>query len=92
MKYLGSLAVAGFLALSPATLATAEPRGEGGEVRCLFAEPQFKSKLVDTIIEGIWARSGVIDPLGATLDAGPDPYFQLIQAMGKSVADCLKAR
>ena len=62
-----------------------------GGVKCVLAEPQFKSKLVDTVIEGTSARSGVIDPLGATLDAGPDLYFQLIQAMGKSVADCLNA-
>ena len=61
------------------------------DVKCVFAEPQFKSKLVDTVIEGTSARSGVIDPLGATLDAGPELYFQLIRAMGKSFADCLHA-
>ena len=60
-------------------------------VKCVFAEPQFKSKLVDTVIEGTSARSGVIDPLGATLDAGPELYFQLIRAMGKSFADCFHA-
>ena len=60
-------------------------------VKCVFAEPQFKSKLVDTVIEGTLARSGVIDPLGATLDAGPELYFQLIRAMGKSFADCFHA-
>ena len=61
-----------------------------GGVKCVLAEPQFKSKLVDTVIEGTSARSGVIDPLGAELDAGPDLYFKLIRAMAKSFADCLR--
>ena len=62
-----------------------------GGVKCVLAEPQFKSKLVDTVIEGTSARSGVIDPLGAELDAGPDLYFQLIRAMAKSFANCFRA-
>ena len=61
-------------------------------VECVFAEPQFKSKLVDTVVEGTSARTGVIDPLGAKLGAGPDLYFQLIQAMSKSFEDCLHLR
>ena len=60
-------------------------------VKCVFAEPQFKSKLVDTVIEGISARSRVIDPFGATLDVGPHLYFQLIQNMAKSLENCLHA-
>ena len=60
-------------------------------VSCVLAEPQFNTKLVATVIEGTPARSGVIDPLGATLDSGHDQYFQLIRAMSKSFADCLHA-
>jgi zinc transport system substrate-binding protein len=60
-------------------------------VNCMLAEPQFNTKLVTTVIEGTLARSGVIDPLGTTLDAGPELYFQLIRAMAKSFADCLHA-
>ena len=64
----------------------------GYVMKRVFAEPQFKSKLVDTVVEGTSARTGVIDPLGAKLGAGPDLYFQLIQAMSKSFEDCLHLR
>lgn len=56
---------------------------------CVFAEPQFEPKLVSTVTEGTKAKSGVIDPLGAALDSGPDQYFQLIRNMATSIKTCL---
>ncbi len=56
---------------------------------CVFAEPQFEPKLVSTVTEGTQAKSGVIDPLGATLTSGPDMYFQLIRNMATSIKTCL---
>ncbi|GAB6042306.1 zinc ABC transporter substrate-binding protein [Endothiovibrio diazotrophicus] len=58
-------------------------------VRCVFAEPQFEPKLVRTLIEGSGARAGVLDPLGATLPAGPDAYFRLMNALADSLVGCL---
>ncbi|MEL6372797.1 MAG: zinc ABC transporter substrate-binding protein [Pseudomonadota bacterium] len=58
-------------------------------VQCVFSEPQFKPKLVATVIEGTPARSGVLDPLGASLKNGPDLYFELIQNMAASLKGCL---
>jgi len=56
---------------------------------CVFAEPQFQPKLVSTVTEGTQAKSGVIDPLGASLDSGPEQYFQLIRNMATSIKTCL---
>ena len=56
---------------------------------CVFAEPQFEPKLVSTVTEGTQAKSGVIDPLGASLDSGPEQYFQLIRNMATSIKTCL---
>ena len=49
-------------------------RLEDLDAACVFAEPQFEPALVATVIEGTSARQGVLDPLGADLDAGPDQY------------------
>ena len=46
--------------------------------RCVFSEPQFRSRLVATVIEGTGAKTGILDPLGADLSAGEDAYFQLM--------------
>ncbi len=56
---------------------------------CVFAEPQFEPKLVSTVIEGSDARSGVLDPLGASLQDGPDLYFELLHNMAHAFESCL---
>ena len=56
---------------------------------CVFAEPQFNSRLVDVVIENTPVRTGILDPLGATIESGPEAYFTLIRDMASSFADCL---
>ena len=59
---------------------------------CVFSEPQFEPKLVTTLVEGTGARTGVLDPLGASLTKGPDLYFQLVREMARSLKECLSAK
>ena len=56
---------------------------------CVFSEPQFQPKLVATVTEGTSARTGVLDPLGAGIEDGPDLYFTLIRDMASSFKTCL---
>ena len=56
---------------------------------CVFREPQFDDKVVQTVIEGTSAREGVLDPLGATLTPGPQAYRQLLQNLAAALRDCL---
>ncbi len=56
---------------------------------CVFTEPQFRPALVDTVVAHTAARTGVLDPLGAALPAGPDAYFGLIRGLATSLARCL---
>jgi zinc transport system substrate-binding protein len=59
------------------------------DAACVFAEPQFEPALVDVVIEGTNARKGVLDPLGAAIDAGPEQYFQLMNDLADSLVECL---
>lgn len=87
--------VAGSITVSPETIPGAERVSEihrkVGELgaTCVFAEPQFEPRLVDVVIEGTRARSGVLDPEAATLKAGPDLYFTLMRGIAESMKDCL---
>lgn len=58
---------------------------------CVFSEPQFEPKLVSIVLEGSKAKSGVLDPLGATLPEGPDQYFEMIRGLANSLKDCLSS-
>ncbi|MCY3701959.1 MAG: zinc ABC transporter substrate-binding protein [Rhodospirillales bacterium] len=57
---------------------------------CVFSEPQFQPSLVGTIIEDTQARSGVLDPLGAGIESGPELYFTLLRRMADSFRTCLE--
>jgi zinc transport system substrate-binding protein len=56
---------------------------------CLFTEPQFEPKLVNTLAQGLEVKIGQLDPLGMQLPAGPDCYFSLIQGLADGLLDCL---
>jgi zinc transport system substrate-binding protein len=58
--------------------------------RCIFAEPQFEPKLIQTLAEGSDAKTGQLDPLGSDLPAGPDAYFQLMRRLSQNLIECLK--
>ncbi|MGR9171857.1 zinc ABC transporter substrate-binding protein [Rhizobium sp. KDH_Rht_773_N] len=87
--------VAGSITVSPETIPGAERVSEihrkVGDLgaTCVFAEPQFEPRLVDVVIEGTKAKSGVLDPEAATLPAGPDLYFTLMRGIAGSMRNCL---
>jgi zinc transport system substrate-binding protein len=59
------------------------------EAHCVFSEPQFPPNLVSVLIEDTEARTGVLDPLGASLEPGPESYFQLMKNLAAGLKDCL---
>ncbi|WP_165218962.1 zinc ABC transporter substrate-binding protein [Affinirhizobium pseudoryzae] len=87
--------VAGSVTVSPETAPGAERLKEiqakinSLGATCVFAEPQFTPKLINVATEGTKAKSGVLDPEGATLKAGPDLYFDLMTGIAASLSDCL---
>lgn len=56
---------------------------------CVFAEPEFEPRLVDTVVEGTPARKGVLDPEGAAIPEGPDLYVTLMRNLAKGLTECL---
>ena len=56
---------------------------------CVFAEPGFQPKLVAAVTDGTTARSGTLDPEGATLTAGPELYFDLMRNLARNISNCL---
>lgn len=69
-------------------LAVREAIVETGAV-CIFAEPQFEPKLIETVIEGSEVKTGTLDPIGAGLEPGPGLYPALLRGLAISLADCL---
>lgn len=60
-----------------------------GKALCLFREPQFPPKLIDTLDADTKAKIGVLDPLGAALTPGVDLYPKLMRDLAQSLRACL---
>ena len=61
---------------------------EHDKVTCVFSEPQFNPDIIKAVAKDMNIKTGVIDPLGATLDQGKDLYFDLIRNMSASFKGC----
>lgn len=74
---------------SPARIAEIQARVRDEGVDCVLAEPQFNEGLVEAVLDGTDASTGVIDPLGSTLEPGPTLYPQLIRNLATTLAECI---
>ena len=61
---------------------------EHDKITCIFSEPQFNPDIINAVAKDMDIKTGVLDPLGATLDPGKDLYFDLIRNMSKSFKGC----
>jgi zinc transport system substrate-binding protein len=78
-------------AAAPSAKRLREVRRKIADVKaaCVFREPQFDGKMVQTVIEGTGAREGMLDPIGASITPGPGAYQQLLQDLSKNLKACL---
>ncbi len=58
-------------------------------VTCVFAEPQFDSRLAATVTEGTDAKTGVLDEHGFNIGAGAELYGLLMQRIANGFQSCL---
>jgi zinc transport system substrate-binding protein len=85
----GSITDISAQAPSAERLAQIRNRLAAAKAVCVFREPQYDSKIVNTVIEGSSAHEGVLDPLGANLTLGPEAYQQLLRNLASSFRTCL---
>ena len=88
------ISTAGALTLNTDVLPGAKQISEIQEVieekgiKCIFSEPQFNPKIIETIAEDTGIKTGILDPLGSTYDANKEQYFKLIKDLGNNLQDC----
>ena len=59
-------------------------------VKCIFSEPQFESKIINAIVEGTGKKVVILDPLGYNIEPGKNLYNQLIINMRESYIRCFE--
>ena len=61
---------------------------EHDKVSCIFSEPQFNPDIINAVAKDMDIKTGILDPLGATLNPGKNLYFDLIRNMSDSFKGC----
>ena len=57
-------------------------------IKCIFSEPQYNPKIIETLASDMDISTGIMDPLGAYIDKGNTMYFDLIKQISNSINKC----
>lgn len=86
----GSIAEGDAAAPGAAALADIRTMIETGKVTCVFPETNHDPKLVAQMVDGTDARIGApLDPVGSSLEPGPQAYDALLRGIAQTIADCV---
>ena len=64
-------------------------RAEAESIACVFVEPAFDPAQAEALVEGSDTPIVLLDPLGASVPAGADAYFTLLEDVAASFEACL---
>ena len=60
------------------------------KVICVFKEPQFSDKTIETIITDTQTRISTLDPIGSNFKSGKNLYFKVMHSIKDNLLTCLK--
>ena len=89
LKSVGSILVDPELPASAKRIIKIRSKIKSLNAHCVFKEPQFRAKIVKTVIDGTTTKIGILDPLGADIKSGPDMYTNLLKNIAENLNACL---
>ena len=58
-------------------------------IDCVLSEPQYSSKLINSVFGGYKPHIGVLDPIGVDLELGSGLYLELLENLASAIAECV---
>lgn len=89
LEPLGAITLGDAASPGPAHIAALARIAAENTVSCVFAEPDYSQRLIDTVTGASRPEVVVLDPLGGSLPPGPGLYPALIGGMARDMAACL---
>lgn len=89
LKSLGSFTINPTVAPGAKTLNAIKKSIAQKQAQCLFAEPQFTPKVIESLSKGTSAKVGQLDPLGAKIELSKNAYPEFLQSLANQFSDCL---
>lgn len=89
LKQTGYFTINPLVAPGAQTLATIKEEIKEHKVSCLFAEPQFTPRVIESLSKGTGVHIGHLDPMGDKVALGKNAYADFLQFTADSYAECL---
>lgn len=89
LKSLGSFTINPTVAPGAKTLNAIKKSITQKKAQCLFAEPQFTPKVIESLSKGTSAKVGQLDPLGEKIELSREAYPQFLQSLADQFSNCL---
>ncbi|WP_373778030.1 zinc ABC transporter substrate-binding protein ZnuA [Glaesserella sp.] len=89
LKSLGSFTINPTVAPGAKTLNAIKKNIAQNKAQCLFAEPQFTPKVIESLSKGTSAEVGQLDPLGAKIELSKNAYPEFLQSLADQFSECL---
>lgn len=70
------------------TLVTIRRALEQHQARCVFAEPQFRPDVIESVVRNTGARVLLLDESGGSYPVGPDAYLYWMDGMANAFSAC----
>ncbi|MFZ7156953.1 zinc ABC transporter substrate-binding protein ZnuA [Avibacterium avium] len=90
LNQVGAFTINPLVAPGAKKLAHIKEEIEEHKVGCLFAEPQFTPKVIETLHKSTGVKVGRLDPMGDAVALGKDSYANFLQYTADSYYNCLK--
>ena len=85
----GSISIGDVSKPSPKRLQELKHHFEEEGIHCVLSEPQYSSKLIDSVFGGFKPHIGVADPIGVDLELGSGLYLELLENLASGIAECV---
>lgn len=89
LKQTGYFTINPLVAPGAKTLAQIKEEIAEHKVNCLFAEPQFTPKVIESLAKGTKVNVGRLDPIGDKVELGKNAYANFLQSTADSYMECL---
>ncbi|MDH3001410.1 zinc ABC transporter substrate-binding protein [Chelonobacter oris] len=89
LKHLGAFTINPAVAPGAKTLNEIKADIAANNAKCLFAEPQFTPRLLETLHKNTGVKLGVLDPMGEQIAIGKTAYIDYLQSLADSFSQCL---
>ena len=89
LKQTGYFTINPLVAPGAKTLAHIKEEIAEHKVNCLFAEPQFTPKVIESLAQNTKVNVGQLDPIGDKVNLGKNSYATFLQSTAESYMECL---